>query len=552
MSDTMLDLRDVIVVGGGPVGLTAALWLADGGASVTVVESQTAPGDLPRAISIADETFRIMDRLGICDELKAETLLDTGSKYFGLNDRLLAASKPLPSRTGHPAKSQFDQPVLEGLLWDRAVTHPRIDFRAGMLAVAVSQGAERVVVEVRAPGDDDAPSERIQAKFLIGADGGKSFVRTAIGTRLVGSTQQERWIVVDLLNVATPRGPYAEFHGNGERPYVLVPGVKNRLRLEFMLFDGEDGDAMCAPDRIIGLCEPIQPGVRPEDIRRAVVYVAHQRVAEHYRRGRAFLIGDAAHLMPPFSGQGLNAGLRDASNIAWKLLDVLAGRGTDALLDSYESERRTHGAKMVTVSRRTGAVVMAIGATKTRLRDAAFRAVSVVPRINDYLRNMRFITPPHYADGVAAPASSPKMPLAGVIGRPLGQPTVTFADGTTGGLDRALGGDWALVQIGDGAGIDARGGYWSGLGARHVRVLPAGSGIPAPAEQDDVVTVVETADTVVSLCGEARAAGAGAVALLARPDKYVAAVISPGDEDRVIAALRAYEAPLLVTSKEEA
>ncbi|WP_448811795.1 FAD-dependent monooxygenase [Agromyces bauzanensis] len=552
MSDAQVDLRDVIVVGGGPVGLTAALWLADGGASVTVVEVQTAPGDLPRAISIADETFRIMDHLGICDELKAEALLDTGSRYFGLNDRMLSASKPLPSRTGHPAKSQFDQPVLEGLLWDRAATHPRIDFRAGMLAVAVSQGAERVAVEVRAPGDDDAPSQRIHAKFLIGADGGKSFVRGAIGTRLVGSTQQERWIVVDLLNVATPREPYAEFHGNGERPYVLVPGVKNRLRIEFMLFDDEDGDAMCAPEQIIALCEPIQSGLRLEDIRRAVVYVAHQRVAEHYRRGRAFLVGDAAHLMPPFSGQGLNAGLRDANNIAWKLLDVLAGRGTEALLDSYESERRTHGAKMVTVSRRTGAVVMAVGATRTRLRDAAFRAVSVVPRINDYLRNMRFITAPNYAGGVAVPALSRKAPLAHAVGRPLGQPTVAFADGSTGGLDRALGGHWALVEIGDGAGIDARGGYWGGIVARHVRVLPAGSRMPAAVDQYGVVTVVETADTVVSLRREARAAGAAAVTLLVRPDKYVAAVISPGDEGRIIAALRAYEAPLVITRKEEA
>ncbi len=550
MSDTQ-DIRDVIVIGGGPVGLTAALWLAQGGASVTVVEAQTAPGDLPRAISIADETFRIMDHLGICDALKAETLLDTGSRYFGVNDRLLAASKPLPSRTGHPAKSQFDQPVLESLLWDRAVNHPRIDFRTGTMAVALIQDAQRVTVEVGVLGDEDGPPELIAAKYLIGADGGKSFVRAAIGTRLVGSSQQERWIVVDLLNVATPREPYAEFHGNGERPYVLVPGVNNRLRIEFMLFDGEDGDAMCAPEQIIALCEPIQPGLRPEDIRRAVVYVAHQRVAEHYRRGRAFLVGDAAHLMPPFSGQGLNAGLRDANNLAWKLLDVLAGRGTEALLDSYETERRTHGAKMVAVSRRTGAVVMAIGAMKTRLRDVAFRAVSVVPRVNEYLRYMRFITPPNYADGVAVPAPSRTAPLAGAVGRPLSQPTVTFADGTDGGLDRALGGDWALVEIGEGSAIDARSGYWGALGARHVRVLPAGSRLLAPSAGDGLVTVIEAADTVVSLWGEARAAGAGPVTLLVRPDKYVAAVIPPGGEDRVISALGTYEAPLVISREEE-
>ncbi|MFC7788578.1 FAD-dependent monooxygenase [Microbacterium sp. MAHUQ-60] len=543
------ELRDVIVVGGGPVGLTAALWLADGGAAVTVVEQQTAPGDLPRAISIADETFRIMDFLKICEELRSETLLDTGSRYFGLNDRLLAASKPLPSRSGHPAKSQFDQPVLEKLLWDRAVAHERIDFRTGMRAVGVAQSSDRVSVEVR-PAGEDTQSELLVASFLIGADGGKSFVRSAIGTRLVGSTQQERWIVVDLVNVMTPREPYAEFYGNGRRPYVLVPGVKNRLRIEFMLFDGEDGDAMCAPEKIIALCEPIESGVRPEDIRRAVVYVAHQRVAEHYRRGRAFLVGDAAHLMPPFSGQGLNAGLRDANNIAWKILDVLAGRGTDALLDSYEAERRAHGAKMVTVSRRTGDVVMAIGAARTRLRDLLFRAISVVPPVYDYLRYMRFITPPNYADGVAVRAPSRRSPLADAVGRPLGQPTVVFANGETGGLDRALGGEWALVQIGQGIGVDTRHPYWDGLGVRRVRVLPAGTRVASVAEAD-VADVVETADTVVSLCREARTAGAQAVTLLVRPDKYVAAVIVPGDENRIIAGLREYEAPPVLVRQEE-
>lgn len=549
ISESDAELRDVIVVGGGPVGLTAALWLADGGASVTVVEVQTAPGDLPRAISIADETFRIMDFLGVCDELKSETLLDSGSRYFGLRDRLLAESKPLPSRTGHPAKSQFDQPVLERLLWDRAVAHPRIDFLTGTRAVNVTQKAERVMVEVCAV-EDDAPSEVISAAFLIGADGGKSFVRSAIGTRLVGSTQQERWIVVDLVNVRTQREPYAEFYGNGQRPYVLVPGVNNRLRIEFMLFDDEDGDTMCAPEQIIALCEPIQAGVRPDDIRRAAVYVAHQRVAEQYRRGRAFLVGDAAHLMPPFSGQGLNAGLRDANNVAWKILDVLAGRGTDALLDSYEVERRAHGAKMVTVSRRTGAVVMAVGATRTRLRDMLFRAIRVVPPIYDYLRYMRFITPPNYVDGVAVRAPSPRTPFADAVGRPLGQPTVALPNGESGGLDRMLGGDWALVQIGENDDFTARDSYWAGLGARRVRVLPAGSQAAGVAN-GDIVEVVETADTAVSLYEEACATGAHSVTLLVRPDKYVAAVIMPGDENRIIARLREYEAPPILVTQEE-
>jgi 3-(3-hydroxy-phenyl)propionate hydroxylase len=153
---------------------------------------------------------------------------------------------------------------------------------------------------------------------------------------------------------------------------------------------------------------------------------------------------------------------------------------------------------------------------------------------------------------VAVPAPSRTAPLADAVGRPLSQPTVTFADRTDGGLDRALGGDWALVEIGEGSAIDARSGYWGALGARHVRVLPAGSRVLASSAGDGLVTVIEAADTVVSLWGEASAAGAGPVTLLVRPDKYVAAVIPPGGEDRVISALETYEAPLVISRQEEA
>jgi 3-(3-hydroxy-phenyl)propionate hydroxylase len=141
--------------------------------------------------------------------------------------------------------------------------------------------------------------------------------------------------------------------------------------------------------------------------------------------------------------------------------------------------------------------------------------------------------------------------MADAVGRPLGQPTVAFSDGTIAGLDRALGGGWALVQLGDGAGADVRDGYWSRLDARRVRVFPAGTQVVPPSVRDHVVNVVETADTVVSLCAEAGSAGAGPLSLLVRPDRYVAAVITPGEQDRVIAGLRAYEAPPVIAREED-
>lgn len=538
--------RDVVVVGGGPIGLVAALLLADAGVRTTVVEKATAPGDLPRAISLQDESFRTFEQLGVADALKTESLLDTGSRYFGLGERLLLEARPVASRLGHPAKTQFDQPDLERLLWDRAVAHEGLEFLRGAEATAIAQDATGVTVTVTVDGVD----RTLEATWLVGADGGRSFTRSALGIDLVGTTQPQRWIVVDLLGETRAHDPFAEFHCDGERPYVLVPGVRGRLRIEFMLFDHEDADAMTTPEQIRALVVPrFRSSLDPADVRRAVVYVAHQRVARTYRAGRAFLVGDAAHLMPPFAGQGLNAGVRDATNLAWKL--VAAVRGTDAerLLDTYEDERRAHGASMVAVSRRIGAVVMATNPVATRLRDAVVRAASLVPRVRDHLANMRFITPADYVAGVAvAPARG--TPATAQVGRALSQPAVVAADGRVTGLDAHLGAGWALLQVGGPPGWRGdRHPYWAGIGATVLRVLPPGVE-PGPGEVAELEPVLTSQAE-----GHGAPVPAEPVFVAVRPDRYVAAVFTAGGEQRAVDGLRTFiddRAPAVGQAREEA
>lgn len=556
MSNGQHPEREVIVVGGGPVGLTAALLLADAGVRTTVVEKATAPGDLPRAISLQDESFRVFDQLGIADALKAESLLDTGSRYFGLGERLLAEARPVPSRLGHPAKTQFDQPILEQLLFDRALAHPGLEVLLGTEAVELSQDAHGVALAVETPEG----RRTLTADWLIGADGGRSFTRSALGIDLVGTTQPQRWIVIDLLNETTPRDPFAEFHCDGERPYVLVPGLKGRLRLEFMLFDHEDADEMTSPDMIRELMRPFRADLDPADVRRAAVYVAHQRVARSYRSGRAFLAGDAAHLMPPFAGQGLNAGIRDAANIAWKLVEAVRGGATDRLLDTYETERRVHGAKMMMLSRRIGAVVMATHPLATRLRDATVQLLRKAPPVHSYLANMRFVTPPDYTDGLAV-APGPQTPaLPGItVGTALSQPRVVpvaagrpeeTAEETAGeasgetsgeatGLDTVLGSGWAVIGLASNpADLDP---YFTALGATLVRLdgphtpaapgAGAGSGAEAAAGVGHVREERET--LTAGLTGTP-------VYVVVRPDRYVAAVFTPGDQEHVVRQLRTH------------
>ncbi|MET8578995.1 FAD-dependent monooxygenase [Streptomyces sp. NPDC005012] len=515
--------RDVLVVGAGPIGLTAALLLADAGVRTTLVEKETAPGDLPRAISLQDESFRTLERLGVADALKAESLLDTGSRYFGLGDRLLLEARPVASRLGHPAKTQFDQPVLERLLWERAVAHDGLEFLRGAEATALARNGDGVGLAVTT----GQSTRTLTADWLIGADGGRSFVRRAAGIDLVGTTQPQRWIVVDLLNEPRVRDPFAEFHGDGQRPYVLVPGVGGRLRIEFMLFDHEDPEEMTTPERIRELVVPrFRAELAPDDVRRAVVYVAHQRIARTYRAGRAFLVGDAAHLMPPFAGQGLNAGIRDATNLAWKLTAAITGGATERLLESYEGERRTHGAAMVRVSRRVGAVVMATHPVATRVRDTVVRAVGRIPRVSHFLAEMRFIAPPDTTGGVAVPARGVALPSV-AVGRALSQPVVRDATGAEAGLDSHLGPGWTLLQIGGplpGPAVDP---YWEAIGATRLHVLAPGG---APAEG----AVTETTAALTS------GGGARPVFVAVRPDRYVAAVFDSTGEPRVVDHLRTF------------
>ncbi|NYV73050.1 FAD-dependent monooxygenase [Streptomyces sp. UH6] len=525
--DTVTARRDVLVVGAGPIGLVAALLLADAGVRTTLVEKETEPGDLPRAISLQDESFRTLEQLGVADALKAESLLDTGSRYFGLGDRLLLEARPVASRLGHPAKTQFDQPILERLLWERAVAHEGLEFLRGAEARAITQDGGGVSVTVTTGEETSGARTRtLTADWLIGADGGRSFVRRAVGIDLAGTTQPQRWIVVDLHDEPRARDPFAEFHGDGERPYVLVPGVKGRLRLEFMLFDHEDPDEMTTPERIRELVVPrFRTGLTPDDVRRAVVYVAHQRVARTYRAGRAFLVGDAAHLMPPFAGQGLNAGIRDATNLTWKLTAAITGRARERLLDSYEVERRAHGAAMVTVSRRVGAVVMATHPVVTRVRDSVVRTVSLIPRVRDFLANMRFISPPDYSAGVAVAAHGVTLGTV-TVGRALSQPVVRDVTGAERGLDAHLGHGWTLLQIGGppGAAVDA---YWDAIGAGRLCVR-------APGGEPIAGTVTETTAVLTS------GAGSLPVFVAVRPDRYVAAVFDSAGEQRVVEGLRAF------------
>ncbi|NKG19786.1 FAD-dependent oxidoreductase [Paeniglutamicibacter terrestris] len=459
---------DVLVIGAGPTGLSTANLLADQGLRVALIEKHWGSGDEPRAISATDETLRVMHQIGILDALAPEMLMGTGARYYGRGGKIIAEVRPGSPRLGHPGKSQFDQPVMEGLLFEAAAQRENIELHFNTEATSIVQHKTGVIVNAVRRGDrsrgvsgviagntksDHTPAAdaqrtelTINAAWVIACDGGRSFTRRELGIGLSGSTQVEKWIVVDLLDVPGTPEPFASFHCNGTRPTVVVPGVKGRRRYEFMLFEGEDEQEMISAASITKLVSPYQD-ISTVTVRRATVYTAHQRIAEKYRVGRVLLAGDAAHLMPPFAGQGLNAGIRDAAAAAWRVDAHIAGEGTDALIDDYAAERRPHAEDMVKLSKRIGWVVMNTNPVITRVRDAIVLATRALPPLNAWLTQMRFLKQPHYTTGTVAPIpSAVPAAAANLVGRSLPQPVIQTKTGARA-LDELLSKNWTLLEV---------------------------------------------------------------------------------------------------------
>jgi 3-(3-hydroxy-phenyl)propionate hydroxylase len=296
------------------------------------------------------------------------------------------------------------------------------------------------------------------------------------------------------------------------------------------------------------LTELIAPRYGPTPlprVLRSAVYLHHSRTAERFRAGRVFLAGDAAHLQPPFFGQGMNSGIRDATNLAWKLALVLRGSAGDGLLDTYDSERREHAATMVNFATRMGQMYSPRNRATERVRDVAFRGVQQVPGARDYILQMKYKPMPRYTRGAVVPyaGTSPDVPL----GRMFSQPAVENADGDRVLLDDATGSSFALLGLhvdpSSGLSADAAA-WWRSLGARSVRVLaPRGAPGPDPGgrrqrpgrSDDDWSVVVEDVDGAFRDWLLRRPADN---VIVLRPDRYVAAVCPLGDLEQVTGRLR--------------
>lgn len=364
---------DVLVVGLGPVGAALAALLGRHGVRVLAIDKASEIFTKPRAIALDNEALRILQGIGVRDGEFATVAIPQvqyHSPLFGRFARIGTAGIV----DGHPMLVTFYQPELEQLLRSKIAAHASVQSRLGVELETLHDDGEFVHAQLK---DADGRPWLARARYVVGCDGANSLVRRLLGLEFEGRTFAQDWLIVDALDVPDPVD-HVEFICDPRRPtpHMVAPG--GRQRWEFMLQPGEDAQAMERPESIRRLlarwCD-----VDRIRIERTAVYRFHAREAKSFSKGRCFLAGDAAHVTPPFAGQGLVSGLRDVANLAWKLAWVLRGQADACVLDSYDAERRPHALKIIKLARFLGALVMPSNRAVAFVLHGLIRAVRLLP-----------------------------------------------------------------------------------------------------------------------------------------------------------------------------
>lgn len=356
---------DVIVSGMGPVGATLAALLAQGGVRTCVIDREADLYPLPRAAHFDHEVMRVFQALGVADDILEHTQTVKGYTFVNRDgETLLHYERSGKSHSGWLSDYMFHQPAVERILRDCA-QRSGADVRVSTTLQTFEQDADGVSCTLAAV---DGAVERVAAKYLIGCDGAWSSVREACGIMLEDLRFDEPWLVVDVKLTNRGRLPGGNLQiCDPLRPTTCVHMGPGRHRWEFMLLPGESARDVQDDALIRGWLDQWELGVF--EIERRAVYRFHGLVAETWRDRRVFLAGDSAHQMPPFAGQGMCAGIRDAANLNWKLIAVLEGWASDALLDSYTQERRPHVHHIVEAAIAMGRVVCTLDPEEAAERD---------------------------------------------------------------------------------------------------------------------------------------------------------------------------------------
>jgi len=382
------DFVPVVIVGAGPTGITAATKLAQYGVDCLVLDRWTDVYPQPRAVHLDDEIYRLLAGLGIAEEFAAISRPARGLQFRDPNMRVLAQfhRECAESANGFPQANMFDQPEFEALLRANLKHYPRAVLRGNAeVTEAAPIGADRVQVTFtdRISGEE----HRVETRYLLGCDGANSLVRAAIGACMEDLKKfQQRWLVVDVATAAELNqweGVHQVCDPHRAATYMRIGDT--RYRWEFRLLPDETADDYTTMAALYPLIRPWVHGIAPEQLQlvRVAEYTFRAQVANRWRGDNMFILGDAAHLTPPFIGQGMGAGLRDATNLAWKLAGVLTGWLPESVLDTYEPERMPHTRYMIRFALAVGTAMTAGGEAGNLLRRVVIPRLHLIPGVRE-------------------------------------------------------------------------------------------------------------------------------------------------------------------------
>jgi 3-(3-hydroxy-phenyl)propionate hydroxylase len=458
---------DVVIVGAGPVGLMLANILGMYGRSVVVLEALDGLIDYPRGVGLDDESFRTIQTVGLVETVQPHTNPHHIMRLVNGAGKVLLVNDPKTLEFGWERKHGFIQPEVDRALYEGLFRYDNVTVHFGHRVETVREDDDSVTAFALAVQPDGSLVERrFRARYLVGCEGGKSPTRKRLGVEFEGVSPSSRWLVVDIAN--DPLGTPNVFLGaDHRRPYVSIGLPHGVRRFEFMLRDDESDDQVANPDFVNTLLAEHVPNPSALTFIRRRVFTHHGRVASSFRRGRQLIAGDAAHLMPVWLGQGWNSGMRDATNLGWKLATVLSGQADDRLLDTYTTERREHAHAMVELSLTFGRFIKVTNPLLARVRDAAASVLTRFPSVKSYFADMRFKPMPRYTRGVLVDPTTREAGRADAmlssrliavrtanmkvspVGVQFPQPRVTTEDRANVLLDDVVGPCWSVLVWGN-------------------------------------------------------------------------------------------------------
>lgn len=501
MSRIDTDTYDVAIVGYGPTGVTAANMLGASGLRVVAIERDADIYSRARAISTDEDVIRIWQSIGLADRLKQDMLAERPIDFVDADGRSFLSFRPKSRGTGHPPQLFIYQPALERVLRDGVDRYPNVEILLEHESLRVRQDGDEVDLTLLDLRSDTV--KHLRARYVIACDGGASPTRALLGIGFEGKTYEDRWVVIDTkVRTEWDAHDRLRFHCNPERPAVDCPTPLGHHRWEFPVLPGDDEAELVTEPAVRALLA--QQGITDEhvEVQRAVIYSHHVRFASRWRIGRVFFAGDAAHVMPPWIGQGMAAGVRDAANLCWKLAAVLQQELPEAVLDSYETERQPHVRAMTKQAVFFGRIITERRRALTAIRDPLFRLLNRIPPVRDYFRDARWFPAAHYPDGYFGTEDR------GAAHHQIPQPTITV-DGEPRFLDDILEPGWCILHTSENPDL----GPWADLGLPSHRInRSAATG--ALADSDGVLV-----DWL---------AARGADIVVLRPDRFVYAAAATG------------------------